>query len=93
MNSCSYSSEVRDLLHEKLDALLADSEQVMNKAAFGQTLNDLDDFLFVAGRKFINEVMQQKLQERIEQVEATTEGKQCPKCKKKRTSTIKPRKR
>jgi hypothetical protein len=77
------SPDTRVLLHEKLDALLDDCEQVMNSAAYGETLDDLDDFFFVEGKKFIREVLQQKLQERVEQEEIKEEIKQCPDCKKK----------
>ena len=87
MHSRFPSPDVRVLLFEKLDAMLADCDKVMDNADYGQTVHDLDDFLFVEGRKFINEVMQQKQQERIEHVEAAAETKQCPKCKKNFTST------
>jgi protein involved in sex pheromone biosynthesis len=89
MNSPSPSSDVRALLHEKLDAMLDECDLVMDNAAFGQILHDLDDFLFVEGRKFTKEVLEQKLQERIETTEATPKGKQCPHCKKKRKSNSK----
>ena len=92
MKSRSTFPDVRDLLHEKLDAMLADCDHVIGNAAYGRTVHDMDDFLFVAGRQFINEVFQHKLQERIEQVESTDESKQCPKCKKKRTRTTDSRK-
>ena len=92
MKSQSPSAEVRALLHERLDAMLADCDHVMLNADHGRTIHDLDDFLFTEGRKFINEVLQQKLQERIEQVEATPESKQCSTCKKKRTRTTDSRK-
>jgi hypothetical protein len=93
MRSPSPSPGVRELLHEKLDALLADCDKITNNAAYGRTIHDLDDFLFIEGRKFINAVLQQKMQEQIEQIEATPESKQCPNCKKKRKRTTKFRKR
>ena len=93
MRSRILSPDVRALLHEKLDALLADCEKVAANAAYGQTVHDLDDFLFLEGRKFLNEVYQQKLQEQIEQVESTPDTKQCPHCKKKRTRMTKSQKR
>jgi len=37
-------ADLHALLHEKLDALLADCDQVMDTAQHGQTLHDLDDF-------------------------------------------------
>ena len=48
--SSLFSSEVRALLHERLDALLSDCDTVMDSAAYGHTLHDLDDFLFIAGK-------------------------------------------
>ena len=72
------SPDVRDLLHERLDALLDECNQVMDAAAYGQTIHDLDDFMLIAGKKLLQEVMQQKLQERIEQAEQKPENKQCP---------------
>jgi hypothetical protein len=81
------------LLHEQLDALLAESEQVMNAAEYGRTFHDLDDFFCTKGQEFLQEVFKQKLQERIENVETTPEGKQCPHCKKKRRSKIRKKKR
>lgn len=86
------SPSVRDLLHEKLDALLADCDQVVENAQYGRTLHDLDDFLFIEGRKLINEILQQKLQERIEKAEASPESKQCLNCKKKRPPMTEARK-
>ena len=54
------SSEVRALLHERLDALLSDCDKVMDSAAYGRTLHDLDDFLFIAGKRFTNRRIQPK---------------------------------
>jgi hypothetical protein len=79
------SPSVRDLLVERLDALLVESEQVMNAAEHGRTFHDLDDFFCTKGQEFLQEVFKQKLQERIEKTETTPEGKQCPHCKKKTT--------
>ena len=81
------------LLHEKLDSLLADCDQVMDTAGYGQTLHDLDDFLLLDGKKFLGEVFQQKLQERTELAEQKAENQQCPHCKKKRIPKTKRRKR
>jgi len=66
-------SSVRDFLVDRLDALLSDCDQVMDRADYGRTLHDLDDFLFVEGKKFINEVLKEKLQERSETAESTPE--------------------
>lgn len=38
------SSDIHALLHEKLDALLAESEQIMDTTEHGRTLHNLDDF-------------------------------------------------
>jgi dihydrofolate reductase len=87
------SPNVRDLLTERLHALLDDCEQVLDNADHGQAFHDLDDFLLIAGKQFLNEIFEQKLQERIEKTEPTPEGKQCPHCKKKRNTKTKKRKR
>ena len=41
MKSHSPSSDVRTLIHEKLDAMLDEGDLVMENADFGQVLNDL----------------------------------------------------
>ena len=41
---------------------------------WGQAFHDLDDFLFIAGRKFTQEILQQKFQERIEKTETNIES-------------------
>jgi len=89
----SPSSAVRDLLVERLDALLDDCDKVMDQSAYGQTVHDLDDFLLIEGRAFLQKVYQEKLQERIERTECTADAKQCPDCKKKRRSKTKNRKK
>jgi len=43
----------RELLHEKLDALLDECDGVADRTAFGQTLNDLEDFFLGKGQKFL----------------------------------------
>ena len=72
------SPDVRDLFHERLDALLDEGSQVMDDDAYGQTIHDLDDFMLIAEKKFLQEIMQQKIQKRIEQAEQKAENKQCP---------------
>ena len=52
MKSQSPSSDVRTLLHEKLDAMLDECDLVMDSTEIGHILNDLDHFLFIEGRKF-----------------------------------------
>jgi len=61
MRSRSPQSDVRELLHESLDALLTDCDKIADNAAYGRTLHDLDDFIFIEGRKLLNEVLQQKM--------------------------------
>ena len=76
------SVDVRSLLHEKLDAMLHDCDQVADAAAYGQTLNDLEEFFLLHGRQFIKDAYQLKLQERIEKNENTGQTRQCAQCKK-----------
>jgi hypothetical protein len=77
-------SEVKATLHERLDMFLAGCDQVTEHAPFGQTFNDLEKFFIHDGRKFLQETLELKLQERIDRTEATDEAKQCSECKKKR---------
>jgi hypothetical protein len=44
------ASSIRDILHARLDALLADCDLVNDNADFGQTVHDLDDFFLLAGK-------------------------------------------
>jgi hypothetical protein len=90
--SPSSPPDIRTFLHERLDALLDDCDKVGDNAAYGRYIHDLDDFLYIEGRKFMREVLEKQVQERIQQVEATDEGKQCPKCKKKTTAHTQPSK-
>ena len=82
MNFHTLLPRVRDLLVERLDVLLPDCDPVIDNADYGHTFYDLDDFLLLAGTKFLGEVFHQKLQERIAKTETTTENKQCSLCKK-----------
>jgi hypothetical protein len=77
------SPSVRDLLHEKFDALLDECDLVMETAEYGRTFHDLDDFFCTKGHNLLQEVFLQKLQERITNAEKTAEAKHCPDCKKK----------
>jgi hypothetical protein len=77
------SPSLRDLLHEKFDALLDECDFVMDTAKHGRTFHDLDEFFCTKGHELLQEVFQQKLQERITTSEKTAEGKQCSDCKKK----------
>ena len=76
------SPHVRDLLVERLEALLADCEHVMDTSAHGQAFHAPDDFLYAEGRKFTQEILQQKFQERIEKTETADEGKRAQTVKK-----------
>jgi hypothetical protein len=75
-------SEIRALLHEKLDALLDECDQVGDNAAYGQYLDDTEEFFLTKGRQFLQETFQEKVQERIRRTEADAETKQCAACKK-----------
>ena len=76
----------RELLHAKLDALLDECDLIPSNP---QTLDNMELFFLDKGRKLLQEAFQEKLQERIQQVETTTEAKQCPHCKKKRNTKTK----
>ena len=81
----------RELLHARLDALLDESDLVADNAAYGDTFDDLENFFLIKGRKFLQETFQEQLQHRVESVETTVEGKECPHCKKKRATKMKNR--
>jgi hypothetical protein len=87
------SIELRALLTEKFHALLDECDLVMDTAEYGRTFHDLDDFFGTKGQKLLQEVFQQKLQERIATAEKNTEVKQCSHCKKKRRSKIQSKKK
>jgi len=93
MKSASPRPSRRELLHAKLDALLDECDLVSSAAAYGQTLNDMEEFFLTKGRKFLQETFQEKLQECVEHTEANTETKHCPDCKKKRKPKTKNRKK
>jgi hypothetical protein len=92
MEAGSPLSDRRALLMAKFEALLDECDQVADNAAYGETLDDLEEFFFIKGRKFLQETFQEKLQERIDRAEETQEGKQCPKCKKKHATKMTERK-
>ena len=83
---------VRDLLFAKFETLLAECDLVADNAALGQTLDDMDEFFLIKGRKFLQETFEAKLQERIDRTEAAAQPPHCPKCKKKRRTTTTNRK-
>jgi hypothetical protein len=91
-SSPSRTSDIRAFLHERLDALLDDCNKVGETAAYGRYIHDLDDFLYIEGRKFMREVLEKQVQAHIDHVETTDEGKQCPKCKKKTSAHSRPSK-
>jgi hypothetical protein len=78
----SDSRTVREILLAKFDALLAECDLVADNAAFGQTLDDMDEFFLIKGRKLLQETFEAKLQERIERTEAAASRPPCSKCKK-----------
>jgi hypothetical protein len=77
------SRTVNEFLMAKFEALLSECDLVADNAAFGQTLDDMDEFFLTKGRQLLQETFQAKLQERIDHVEAAAEPPPCPKCKKK----------
>ena len=58
------SRSAHDLLTEKFHALLAECDLVIDTAEHGRTFHDLDDFFCTKGHDFLQEVYQQKLQEK-----------------------------
>jgi len=58
-----------------------DCDRVADNAAYGQTLNDLEEFFLLHGRQFIKDTYQLKLQERIEKNENTDQTRQWAPCK------------
>ena len=56
MSSPSPCPEVLAFLHGCLGALLDDCNKVGDHAAYGRYIHDLDDFLYIEGRKFMREV-------------------------------------
>ena len=79
---------LRDHLTEKFHALLDECDLIPSNP---HTLDTMETFFLDKGRKFLQETFQEKLQERIEQTEATTESP-CADCKKKRPSKTRNRK-
>ena len=71
----------RESLTEKFHALLDECDIVADHALFGQTFDDLENFFLIQGRTFLREVLQEKLQERIEQTEVN-DTPPCRDCKK-----------
>ena len=92
MRTSSPFCDRRALLMAKFEALLAECDLVADHAAYGETLNDREEFFLIQGRKFLQETFQEKLQERIERVETTAAAEECPHCKKKRATKTKRRK-
>ena len=52
------SPSVRDLLFAKFETLFAECDLVADNAAFGQTLDDMDEFFLIKGRKFLQETFE-----------------------------------
>ena len=74
------SPTVRDLLVAKLEALLDECDLIPSNE---QTVDNMDEFFLLKGRKLLQETFEAKLQERINRDEANAEPPHCPKCKKK----------
>ena len=87
------SSNIHELLHEHLDTMLTEGNRIMDNAERGQIINHLETFLLDEGRNFANKILQHKLQEHVQRTEQTEESKQCPHCKKKRSTKIRKPKR
>ena len=82
MQPASPFSDRRALLIAKFEALLDECDSVADNAAYGETLNDMEEFFLIQGRQFLKETFQEKLQERVARSETTAEAKQCAHCKK-----------
>jgi hypothetical protein len=83
-------SDRRALLMAKFEALLDECDQVaISDAERGQTLDLMEEFFLLKGRKFLQETFQEKLQERIEANQEDEKAKQCQYCKKKHEATTK----
>ncbi|GHT11248.1 hypothetical protein FACS1894170_04550 [Planctomycetales bacterium] len=76
MPAITPASETNALILEKVQSLLDDLDTVGDKAPEGHVLNDMDDFLFLHGRKLLTEILQSKIQERINATEQTDEAMQ-----------------
>jgi hypothetical protein len=58
-------NDTEALLHERLQSLLTDLDTTGDNALYGHVLDEMDDYLFLHGRKFLTEILQAKTQERI----------------------------
>jgi N-acyl-D-aspartate/D-glutamate deacylase len=75
MNAITGLNDTEALLLEKFQALLADLDTAGDNAQYGHVLDDMDDYLFLHGRKFLTEILQSKTQEHINAAEQTAEAK------------------
>ncbi|GHT19634.1 hypothetical protein FACS1894189_8530 [Planctomycetales bacterium] len=82
MNTITPRSETEAFLLEKFQSLLTNLDTAGDNAQYGHVLDDMDDYLFLHGRRFLTEILQSKIQERINAAEQTDAAKQCPHCKK-----------
>ena len=73
------SATVRDLLVAKFEALLDECDLIPSNP---QTVDNMDEFFLLKGRKLLQETFEAKLQERIQQAEVDIEPPPCPTCKK-----------
>jgi hypothetical protein len=77
------SPTVNEFLMAKFEALLDECDLIADNAQFGQTLDAMDEFFLIKGRKLLQDTFQVKIQERIQRTEAAAEPPPCPVCKKK----------
>ena len=61
MPTSSPLSDRRALLVAKFEALLDECDLVADNSAYGETLNDMEEFFLIQGRKFLQETFQEKL--------------------------------
>ena len=79
----------RESLIEKLHALLAECDLVMDNAKFGELLNNLDHLLYVEGRNFAKKSSKKNSKNESNNPKATPP---CTDCKKTTIADIKPKK-
>jgi hypothetical protein len=79
MQTESPKTTANEFLLAKFEALLAECDLIDNYGI----LDNMEALLLDKGRKLLQETFEQKLQERVKQVETTQDAKQCSHCKKK----------
>jgi hypothetical protein len=71
MNTITARNETEALLHERFQSLLADLDTAGDNAQYGHVLDDMDDYLFLHGRKFLTEILQSKILDQVNAAEQT----------------------